>query len=307
MSILKILASTVKIYFGDLKGCISRFRNREEPLTNGSRIASIISGSISGGIITTYIVPNIFSYLVNTFFGTTPTGLTAFSLELTDTSLGIILGSRLVDSIAINFLIPAYFYCKYGHSRELYRPFNNSEICQIHDAIAEERGTPNRIEDIRTNNANQGYDEFQLSDLVNGVLAGTEGLLKKIRSNVMSHRADLNSETEKLKLDFGLQLLRHGKISQLCRIPDNYVTRIVKELFHIQDRNGRYTIDVRLRNDQPEQNNSIIHNAVSSKEKRAFKNNLNHLLRTNSLFPQTQEEKDTSSHEDTLPTMKAMV
>jgi hypothetical protein len=237
MLVEKILSAIAKVLIGDVAACYKNLRKGIEPYTNFARVAALIFGGLAGALLTSFWLTEIMNYFITSITGATLSNFEAISLSITDNSIGIIVGSRTVDFVVSKMIVPSYYYLKYGHTRELYKDFNNKEIKRIHENIATQpESDMQTVEEIEHSIQHEGYSEEQIKEIIDTKLSGTLGLLIGIRKQVIDFRENAR---EPEIIDNHWLLLRKGKIDHLCLLSDSYVTNILMQRFDLPKLNGR--------------------------------------------------------------------
>lgn len=244
MIIGKILSAVGKILVGDFSACFNNLRTGIEPYTNSIRLSSIVIGSVVGVMFTTYIMKDLFNALYTAVTGNTLGNIAVISLDVTDDALAVMIGSRVFDFVAAKMIIPAYYYLRYGHSKEMYKALSPKELELIHNNIGEQPGSSLKsTRDIRAEaqHTAEGYTAKQIDDIVVTVLSGTLGLMNGIRNNVLLYRHYADN-AKILALDNEWLFLRRGQIQPLCALNDSYVKSLLMEAFNLPELTGRYPI-----------------------------------------------------------------
>lgn len=233
----KIASAVVQVLFGDVAGCYKNLRKGLEPFTNSARIFSLFMGGTAGALITILLLPHILNDLLTTINGGPLSNFETLSVNITDGSLGIIIGSRVLDVIISKMMLPLYYYLKYGNSRELYKDFTDKEILLIHDNLAIQPGSSlQTMDELKHSVKYEGYSPEHIKEIQETVRSGTKGLLIGIRAQIIDYKEHVDDQE---KINNHMSLLRLGKISHLCLLNDSYVGSIVMERFDIPKLNGR--------------------------------------------------------------------
>lgn len=187
-----------------------------------------------------YVLPSLLAWLVQILHTDVLSPLLEISVDVTDASLGMMVCSRLFDSVG-KLSLQCYFKSKYGHPRELYKPLSDQEVLRIHNQIAAQpHACVKSTTEIQAELTSQNCSNPQeCQDIIGMFLAGTQGLLQGIRQQILDHKGHIDGGAN-ARIDTDWKFIRKGRIEDLCLLGDSsYVRNIFMERFGLPVLSGR--------------------------------------------------------------------
>lgn len=241
----KVGGAFSKVLAGDLVHCCTDFYYGKERVTNGLRVAAILTGAVVGVLLMTYVIQDLiktaYSFITD---GGTLNEVVIISLN---NAMGIMLGSRALD-MAVKGILACRYQLTNGDTREMYKKFSYQELEVIHNGLANQPGSSVKsIAQYRLECSGKDLSDAQITEAIHTVLDGTGALLKQMKQRIITHKPYCDDVD---LLNRHWQMVRLGQIGDVCLL-DSYVANLLREAFDLKKPDGRSSVELMRRLSRP--------------------------------------------------------